>query len=332
MDGLNRLLMSALERPSVRDWLTSEDRAALGQGSGVTPRGARVLGRLLRAGDLSVAEMRELDGWLRQPAHAADAAWEVVARQAWDDLDAVERAVSAKPDETAVLRLRDDVESALCTMGRAVLAIERDGEPVARRERALLERATAVDGVALANLPELALGSQPVGDPWLVRAASLDGAPWWLDRVSLLELRRKVGSMRWPSPALPGSRAIRLQRRHLTHAPPPEVVGCEDDLARDASTHGTLVARLFEGEVEVLAIGLAAGDAVEAGLCVRRRGGGAAGIDGVESVAPGAVRASRSASGWWIPLSSVEKSAEFVVHFQGVSALREERVTVVVEA
>ncbi|MEI9949718.1 MAG: hypothetical protein WDO74_12255 [Pseudomonadota bacterium] len=323
-ERLAELLATALQRSVVRAWLKAEDESALDDPAGLSPRAVVLLGRLIRATDLSAEEERALDEWLERPLCRSEASWEPVLRNVSDALTSIESEASSATPSTVTLATRDDIESTLCALGRAVLAQAED-TALGRAERALLERAAALDEVALDAARDLP-ASFRIYDPWLLRAAGFDPSRWWLDPIAVLELRQRIGRLHWPEPK--GPRApIRFSKRNLERPqrPIPDVIGCEDDLAQVGESFGTLVARLFDGEVEVLAIGLREGDDFEPGLCVRRAGGGDAGIEAVSSRE---IASSRGAAGWWVPLSAITGPVELVVRLRDVAGPREEQIRI----
>ena len=79
-----------------------------------------------------------------------------------------------------------------------------------------------------------------------------------------------------------------------------EVVGMEDDPARVAIERGAVIARMFDGEIEVFALGLRVDQRdLPAGLCVARKGGG---VSEITSVSLGGIEGGKSQSGWWTPM------------------------------
>jgi len=144
---------------------------------------------------------------------------------------------------------------------------QAEDSALARAERALLERAARVDEASLDAVDYLPAFS---GDSrtLVVRAAGFDPSLWWLDRVAVLELRQRVGQLRWPEPI--GVRPpIRFSKRKLERSlrPIPEVVGCEDDLAQVGESWGFWLPGYSRVRLEVLAVGLREGDDLEPG-CV----------------------------------------------------------------
>ncbi|MFO0742303.1 MAG: hypothetical protein U0270_40895 [Labilithrix sp.] len=193
----------------------------------------------------------------------------------------------------AAAEARDAAESLLVVLGHL---------GAAEAERRVAARLAEADAKMLARRDEWS-ASAVTGDAWLRRIAALDASSWWLDLVALSALREAAKAFDpafafrdGPRPAIMKLRA----RAHTTAASQrlyAEVVGMDDDPARLALERGAVVARLFDGEIEVFAIGLRPDqDDLPAGLCVVRRGGGVAGIT---HVALGGVVAGQGQSGWW---------------------------------
>jgi hypothetical protein len=182
---------------------------------------------------------------------------------------------------------RDDAESLLVLMG----ALGFD-------ERRVAKRAAELD----ASVPREQREAFATTDPWLRRIARLDASPWWLDLVSLAVLREVAKAFDPARPFRDGPRAapMKLRSRPASVQLHAEVVGMEDDPARLALERGAIVARLFDGEVEVFGLGLRPDqEDVPTGFCVARKGGG---VEGITAVTIGGEAAGQGKSGWWAPL------------------------------
>lgn len=113
------------------------------------------------------------------------------------------------------------------------------------RTRRVLARAREIDARIVATRHEWD-GAALAVTPWLERIARIDAEPWWLDRVALATLRARTNAnalLAKPSTTKP-LELVRPKRQELA-----EVVGQEDTLAR-----GVVVARMFDGEVDVLLV------------------------------------------------------------------------------
>ena len=140
--------------------------------------------------------------------------------------------------------------------------------------------------------------SAVTGDAWLRRIAALDASSWWLDLVAL----RAAGGGKRLRPGLAfrdglAPRDHGSARAHTTAASQrlyAEVVGIDDDPGRLALERGAVVARLFDGEIEVF-VGLRPDqDDLRPAFCVVRRGGGVAGITHVAARRRGRGQGSRA--------------------------------------
>lgn len=298
MQPLAELLARALERAGTRAWIQAEDEAAL-RANRAEERTAIVVGRILRTGSLSTADREALDAWMQSTVTS-------------DVADALASGASALLDGLTEndLARRDDAESIAWFLGAA---------QATDAERRVVERARQMDETLVMRRDEWDVKPSPTR--WLRRAAEIDASLWWLDLVALDSLRRRTnakalfGATRAAGP-------LKLRRAHAKKAADlrvfAEVVGMEDDPARAAVERGAVIARLFSGELEVLAVGLRADqEDVPAGLCVRRASGG---TEGIEAVALGATNGFASASGWWVPIApDLTGVTQLVVRHRGDS-------------
>lgn len=213
----------------------------------------------------------------------------------------LEREAAARLDRVDVTKLdlvvaaRDDAETYLVLLGEL-------GDIEA--ERRVASHVADFDAKMLARRDEWGATVVAVKDPWLRRIASLDASPWWLDLVALGPLREAAKPFDPASAFRDSPRPTALKLRGRSNAASmhayAEVVGMEDDPARVAIERGAVIARLFDGEIEVFALGLRADqNDLPAGLCVARKGGGVADIN---HVALGDVVGGKSQSGWWTPI------------------------------
>jgi hypothetical protein len=335
MHTLDHLLASVLHRAPTNAWVVAEDFAALAGANALTARSAIVVGRLLRAADCVRGEREALDEWLLAFARSSTTALDPVIQATYGDLDRLAEALSAERLAASALLLRDEVESRISVLGHIAL-LGRVDDAVVAHERRLLDRIASVDVIAIERMRETTADVASIANAWLSRAAALDVSSWWLDPVAIHELRRRAETFRWPrTGSIRGRPPIRFRRRRVDAVGPgtravAEVVGCEDDFAHLVPTHGTLVARLFEGEVEIFAIGLGITEGIESGLCVRRPGGGDDGIETVQAPSA-AIPPSRRPSGWWVPLAGIASAVEIVVRLQESGEAREERLVIVPE-
>lgn len=252
------------------------------------------LGRRLREGALSKEERAAMK----------------TAFTSGDDLAAaaIEKLEGISSVNDAAITARDDAESLLVVLGVAELA---------DAEKRVAVKAAEVDARMLATRDEWGSSAIATKDPWLRRVAALDASPWWLDLVSLAALRGAAKAFDPASAFRDGPRpaAMKLRSRstkaslHLYA----EVVGMEDDPSRVALERGSVVARLFDGEVEVIALGFRVDqEDVPPGLCIVKRGGG---IDSITNVTLAGVVAGQGRSGWWAPLPPDHAGlAALVVH------------------
>lgn len=249
---------------------------------------------------------------------------EVLEAAAMTALGAIDPARGDAVSLAACVAARDDAESLLVVLGH-VGATEA--------ERRLGARLREVDAAMLATRDAWGATAVTPKEPWLLRMAELDPSSWWLDLVSLGVLRdaaRAIEPARAFEPAnafrdrpRPAAMKLRARGPEASARLYAEVVGMDDDPARVAVERGAVIARLFEGEVEVLAVGLRADqEDLPPGLCVVRAGGGAGGIT---AVSLGGVAGGQSPSGWWTPLPSDRTGAiDLVVRFEGPSGAEEE--------
>lgn len=242
--------------------------------------GAIQLGRRLREGTFPKEAEMKTEALSESSLEAA-----ALAR-----IDAVEPSNLA-----AAVEARDAAESLLVVLGHL---------GAAEAERRVAARLAEADAKMLARRDEWS-ASAVAGDAWLRRIAALDASSWWLDLVVLSALREAAKAFDpafafrdGPRPAIMKLRARTTAGSQRLYA---EVVGMDDDPARLALERGAVVARLFDGEIEVFAMGLRPDqDDLPAGLCVVRRGGGAAGIT---HVTLGGVVAGQGQSGWWASIA-----------------------------
>jgi hypothetical protein len=263
------------------------------------------LGRKLRTGHASKADRDALAN--EDPAP--------ISQHALELLETVETS-SAVTDATILAR--DDAESLAWVAGAGALRNATDDWVTA--ERTIVDRARKVDDLALAKRDEEVPKLSPPA--WLVRIAEVDASTWWLDLVSLHALRARLpASPLRPITAKPGA-PLRLRRAHATKAADlrvyAEVIGCEDDPTLAAIQRGAVVARMFDDDVEVFAVGLRADqDDLPAGICVRRTKGG---VEGIESVTLAGTAGHSSASGYWVPIpADLSGACELVVRVSGKS-------------
>lgn len=241
------------------------------------------LGRRLREGSLSKEERAAMKTYSLPEGSLED--------MAIAGLDAIDL---EELDLRAAVLARDAAETILVVLG----AVE-DTEA----ERRLAARLAAFDAAMLARRDAWGATAIDTNDPWLRRIASLDASPWWLDVVALGPLREAVKAFE-PAFAFRDVRPAPMKLRTRASAASmhayAEVVGMEDDPARVAIERGAVIARMFDGEIEVFALGLRA-DQIDlpAGLCVARRGGG---VTDITFVALGGAEGGKSQSGWWTPM------------------------------
>jgi len=283
--------------------ITTAERAALG--TAIDASNAVVVGRLVRLGALSSSERAELAKFPLDVAAALGLANAELER--FDSLSApLEELVAA----------RDVAESILTVLG----AFESE-----EAERSLFARVAKVDEAML--LRRDTWGDSAVADAgaWLTRLAELDASTWWLDLVSLGALRSRFGASPLAHAFRDGPRPSAVSLRRSARTSPAElrvyaeVVGMEDDPARAAVEHGAVIARLFDGAIEVYAVGLRADqEELPVGLCVARAGGGTEGIERVEIRGVDPALGGKSASGWWAPLpADLSGAQEMVVRVAG---------------
>jgi hypothetical protein len=218
--------------------------------------------------------------------------------------------------------VRDDAESALWALGRAALEAEDGGADSA--ERRVLVAASSVDTLAVSHYQTISAALQGVrlagslGD-WLTRAAAAQSEGWWLDLVfehtsaksaAHERLRTQVSGRPLPSPV---RRPLRLGRGPglAARAREADVVGC--DLSLDQLRGGRVVARMFDGAVEVTVRGIADSDPAPVGLVVRVRAGTPGRIEAVSldpawdpsapphSIEPRSIEPRSIENDWWVP-------------------------------
>jgi hypothetical protein len=167
----------------------------------------RVVGRLIRSGDLSRPSRDALEQW-----------WQSLSRDSRRSAAAVaalEASLSSLPPlpppsthgrsltvaARTLAAARDDAESALVALGRAALA----GVPgAAEAERRAAEALRALDEGVEAREEELTDaycegGDAEAGDadePWLSRISRLDDSPWWCRLRIAGDLRRRRFTLR----------------------------------------------------------------------------------------------------------------------------------------
>jgi hypothetical protein len=248
----------------------------------------RAFGRRLRLGLLRADDrpsLRDLVARTLPSALAGEIARAVVA-----DLDRLEALIRERAPGLEDIVARDDAESTLWVLGEVALGTEQTGVEIP--EHLLAERGRGIDAVALARRAEWDVRFSP--PRWLVRLAYLNPTAWWLDLAAVNVMRPRMSTLRSAAPSAPLGAPLRLRRSRLPRAAElrihADVIGCEDDPARLAAEQGAIVARLFDGEIEVLALGFARGqEELPPGLCVRRANQGATGIDRAELRSAGVV-------------------------------------------
>ncbi|MBX3227335.1 MAG: hypothetical protein KIT84_34635 [Labilithrix sp.] len=281
-------LEATLSRALAASPITAAERATLGEATAIDAGNAVVLGRLLRLGVLRSTERDELRKF---PADAS-----VLEGVANAELDRFDR---SKPALADLVTARDAAESVLVLLG----ALEQEDA-----ERRVFARVAKVDETMLLRRDEWGATAVAPVSPWLTRLAEQDASTWWLDLVALGALRSRLGAFPLAHAFQGGPRAPLTLRRSARAAQADlrvyaEVVGMEDDPARAAVERGAVIARLFDGDVEVFAIGLRADqEDLPAGLCVARASGGSEGIEAVEIRGVDPALGGKSASGWWAPL------------------------------
>ncbi len=330
------LLGADLDRARHEAWFDAAERA---YGGAAECWPLVLVGRLVRAGLLSAVTRRAIRAWLRDPVDspAASAAfWNHEAQELEGQLAGVERWIKTisgdrapRDDSTgwAAIAARDDVESALWVLGRAALEVEDVGAVSA--ERRVLLAANSVDTLALSHYHGVsdALRASRLAGPvadWLKRAATAESASWWLDLVfehmsaepgAREHLRTQVSGRPLPSLAR-GPLRLGKGPGLAARAREADVVGC--DLSLDQLRAGRVVARMFDGDVEVLVRGIADSDPAPAGLLVRVRAGAPGRIEAVTieavrieavaldpvtdaSVSPHSIEPHSIENDWWVP-------------------------------
>lgn len=240
------------------------------------------LGRRLREGSQEAA-MSE---------GSKDLSEDALEKAALAHADAIDGSTLDAASLRAAIEARDAAESLLVVLGQI---------GAADAERRVAARLAEIDARMLATRDAWGATAVATNDPWLRRIASLDASSWWLDLVALGALREAAQAFDPARAFRDGTRLAPMKLRGASPRLHADVVGMEDDPARVAIERGAIVARLFDGEVEVFAMGLRADqDDLPAGLCVVRKGGGVADIT---HVALGGAAGGKGHSGWWAPIA-----------------------------
>ena len=292
------------------------------------PTDSRAFGALAAVGTrlrVGSGKRDELIAWLASPA---------TGEGFWDDAEAESRDVVAivvewlggsSPGGGGALVARDRLESVLVALGAASLA---GNVQAAAFETRLSAALGSLD--AGARDRDLAARVSPEDRAKLGRMAQADAGAWWLDLVALAPLAeggRLLAAMRAKrasATAVTEAMVLHVLAKRLAKAPGAQaqlfadVVGQEDDGAWLANA--TLVARLFEGEIEIVALGLREedGDTAPAGLFVHVAAGAPERLINVE-LSPSLERApTRAKNAYWVPLSgATERAYELRVSFRG---------------
>lgn len=267
----------------------------------------------------------ELMSWLAAPA---------TGEGFWDDAEAESRDVVAivvewlggsSPGGGGALVARDRLESVLVALGAASLA---GHEQAAAFEPRLAAALVAVD--AGARDRDLAARVSPEDLAKLGRVAQANADAWWLDLVALAPLAKggrlleAMRAKRATAAAVTEAMVLHVLAKRLAKAPSAQaqlfadVVGQEDDGV--AMAGATLVARMFDGEVEVVALGLREedGDTVPPGLFVHVASGAPERLVAVELSPPLERAPTRAKNAYWVPLSgATERGYELRVSFRG---------------
>ena len=178
----------------------------------------------------------------------------------------------------------------------------------------MLVAANSVDTQAVAQYHAISAALRGVrlagslGD-WLTRVAALESEVWWLELVFEQTSAMSAAGERLRS-QVSGRPLPSLVRRPLRLGKGPglaartreaDVVGC--DLSLDQLRGGRVVARMFDGAVEVLVRGIADSDPAPVGLVVRVRAGTPGRIEAVSldpasdlSTPPHSIE-----NDWWVP-------------------------------
>lgn len=267
------------------------------------------VGMRLRIG----AKRPALEAFLKEPcARGEEPAF-------WADAQAeAERAAStveswlAEDDRSqagAMLVHRDRLESALVAMGTASL-LGVDAAHAA--ERSLARRLEAIDARARSSpeLPDRVRGSS---HPELVRSAELDPSSWWLAEPAIAKVakgRRLLDAVRGDRKSAPPPATDLLLRVSAERLARPassmqflyaEVVGQEEEDAALRSAGAAVVARLGDGAVEVLGVGLGSHE-VTPGFLIQATEGRIA----VEVTPALPSPATRVKDAWWLPLAGAK--------------------------
>lgn len=280
------------------------------------------VGLRLRVG---TGKRTELTAWLAAPAEGEGF---------WDDAEAESRDAVATvlawlggstPGGGGALVARDRLESVLVALGVAALGGNEEAAAFEARLRAALH---ALDDGARDRELASRLSAEDVAP--LRRVAQADAGAWWLDLVALAPLvrgGRLLGALRAKraaAAAVTEAMVLHVLAKRLAKAPGAqaqlfaEVVGQEDDGA--AMAGATLVARMFDGEVEIVALGLREedDDAVPPGLFVHVASGAPERLIAVEVSPPLERTPTRAKNAYWVPLSgATERAYEVRVSFQG---------------
>ena len=280
------------------------------------------VGTRLREGS---AKRAELTAWLAAPA---------TGEGFWDDAEAESRDAVAvvvawlggsSPGGGGALVARDRLESVLVALGAAALA---GNEQAAAFEARLGAALASLDAGARDRDLAARVSAEDVAK--LARVAQADAGVWWLDLVALAPLAKggrllkAMRATRASAEAVTEAMVLHVLAKRLARAPGAqaqlfaEVVGQEDDGASLAGA--PLVARMFDGEVLVVALGLREedGDTVPPGLFVQVASGAPERLVAVELSPPLERVPTRAKNAYWVPLSgATERGYELRVSFRG---------------
>lgn len=337
--------MEEVLREGLPAWLDADLRLAL-LGSAGDPIGASIaVGRVLRVGRVRREVRTRLEGWIDDWAIGANA--EVIGLSVESDLaivssllhdfvlrsDAARAAIEhgfpadegadAPGEEPApeplsetwvwdLLAARDDVESRLITLGRA--AIAHPDDVAVAWERRLVDAAVRLDraGRALAGELAAALRSSPASprSAWLEEIAGVDNG-WWTEPIRALAAGAVLAGWSWP-PDKPSP-----ERKPIVWIPAlawrgDAVVQVHRMATGDlewalAQPRRHPIARLFDGRVELFAIGAGAGadPAEPIGVIIAEIEDQITRVTSVALEPPLATSPSRDvdAGAWWVPLT-----------------------------